>query len=111
MAHKMNHTDPRKVLNAPHGESHPDCFNDSKQYRDYLWLMKQSNSPQDNGYCIDCVQSHKEDMMSQGRCAHPETRFVIWRSRSGETEVIGVSNVSRFWSRAVKGDAIMNWNE
>lgn len=49
--------------------------------------------------------------MNEGRCNHPETRFVIWASRSRELEVIGVSNKSQFWGRVTAGQTILNWGD
>ena len=111
---KRKHTvpkDPRKVLNTGCAESYPACFDDAKQYRDYIWLMRQAAEPRDFGYCLDCTPDHKANMLRQGLCSHPETRFVIWANKYRETEIIGVSNVSRFWQRACDGETIFNWGD
>ena len=46
----MERKDPRKVLNNHCAESYPACFNDAKQYRDYIWLMRQAAEPKDHGF-------------------------------------------------------------
>lgn len=110
MAHrKINWKDPRKVLSSGYGETHPDCFNNAIEYRQYVWLMRQSDSPTDHGYCLDCSPEHKAQMLREGRCEHPETRFVIWVNRQREPEVIGVSNLSKFWNRVSRGENVLNW--
>jgi hypothetical protein len=110
MAHKkIDWRDPRKILSSKYGESHPDCFDNAIQYRQYIWLMRQADSPKDNGYCLDCTPEHKAKMMREGRCEHPETRFVVWVSRQKEPEVIGVSDVSIFWRRVMRGETVLNW--
>lgn len=106
---KINYNDPRKILNAGYGESHPDCFHNATEYRQYVWLMRQADAPVDNGYCLDCSPEYKNQMMQEGRCEHPETRFVVWVNRQKEPEVIGVSNVSKYWNRVQRGDTVLNW--
>lgn len=104
-------TDPRKVLNASKAQSHPPCFEDAKQYRDWMWLNRQARQSTDTSYCLDCTPEFKERMLNEGKCSHPETRFVVWSSRSRELEVIGVSNESIFWNRVQRGITIMNWGD
>lgn len=107
----IDYDDPRRVLSSTYGASHPACFNDAMQYRQYKWLMRQSDSPKDFGHCLDCTAEHKAQMMKEGRCEHPETRFVVWVNRNREPETIGVSNESRFWHRVEKGESVMNWGD
>jgi hypothetical protein len=108
---RMEHKDPRKVLNQTCAESYPACFNDARQYRDYIWLMRQAAEPKDHGFCLDCTPEHKAKMLQEQRCSHPETKFVVWANRFRETEVIGVSNRSRYWNRVCAGQTILNWGE
>lgn len=107
----INYNDPRRVLNAKYGESHPDCFDNATAYRQYMWFIKEAASPKDRNYCLDCNPEHKSKMLAEGRCEHPETRFVVWVNKNREPEMIGVSNMSRFWHRVVKGESVFNWGE
>ena len=108
---KLRHDDPRKVLSYEYGESHPDCFNSSKQYRDYVWLMRGASEPKDTGVCLDCSPEYKARMMAEGRCEHPETKFVIWRGITGEYEQIGISDKSKYWKKMFKHVNILSEEE
>ena len=104
--------DPRKVLLGSRSASHPACFESPDQYRDYIHLMRQSSNPKDTGVCMDCTPEFKTQMLEEGLCDHPETRFVLWKNGfENEVEVIGVSNQSRFWKRVQKGESILNWGD
>jgi len=59
----------------------PKCFNDPKDY--VVWLQfdrASANNASTVGFvCKDCTPSHKEEMMRQGRCEHPEVVFGEYR--------------------------------
>lgn len=107
----MEHNDPRLVLSGAHAQSCPDCFNSAAQYRDWMHLNRQASQPRDPNYCLDCTPEFKEQMLTQGRCRHPETRFVIWASQRREIELIGVCNKSPMWKRVIAGNTILNWGD
>jgi hypothetical protein len=71
--------------------------------------MRQSANPKDEGYCLDCSPEFKAEMLSAGKCAHPETRFVLWREPvTQDLEMVGISESSRWWKRAQEGRTIIN---
>lgn len=108
----MRKDDPRKILSKPDAEFHPTCFESAAQYRDYVTLMRQAAEPFDSSYCLDCTPEYKSQMLAEGRCNHPETRFVIWSSNTQrEPEIIGVSNKSKYWKRVSAGVTILNWGD
>lgn len=107
----MEHNDPRRVLHGSHAQFCPPCFHNAAQYRQWIYLNTQATQPKDRSYCLDCTPEFKDQMMKEGRCSHPETRFVIWASRSRELEVIGVSNKSIYWNKVMAGQTILNWGE
>jgi hypothetical protein len=74
--------------------------------------MRQAARPKDDGYCLDCTPEFKTQMLEEGRCSHPETRFALWKDHAtGELEIIGVSNQSRFWGDVLEGNTIINGYE
>lgn len=89
----------------------PACFTDAEQYKDYMWLIRVVDQPLDEeNYCLDCSCEYQRKMIAEGRCAHPETKFVKWRTtfkvrneegklvvREREADTLGISNISRFW--------------
>jgi len=89
----------------------PPCFMSKQQHLDYMWMIRRVGQPMDsNNYCLDCTKEYKAEMMCEGRCEHPETRFVVWRttykepitegklsSKLNQPDVIGISNISKFW--------------
>ena len=91
---------------------YPPCFNSEEEYKNYIWTVKQVGQPMDhNNYCMDCTREYKVQMMQEKRCEHQETIFVHWRTTykgpktegthkttQGEPDVIGISNISRFWN-------------
>jgi len=89
---------------------YPPCFNSLEQYNEYMHIMIQTGRPTDaNNYCMDCTREYKVDMLKDKKCSHPETIFVTWRTTfkqptaegkiitTNELDVIGISNISRFW--------------
>jgi hypothetical protein len=91
---------------------YPPCFESKEQYKEYMWQSLRTNQPADpNNYCMDCTRKYKLKMLKEKKCEHPETIFVAWRSTykdpkdvTGEfytlqdkPDVIGISNVSKFW--------------
>jgi hypothetical protein len=70
----------------------PPCFSGQGQWEDYVacWCVNErlaSHYSKHVEYCRDCTPEHKRQMMEQGRCAHPETLFVL-----KEDEIVGVSS-------------------
>lgn len=109
---KRRTRDPRSVLLGSRAASHPACFESAEQYRDYIHLMRQSSNPKDTGVCLDCTPEFKTQMLEQGLCDHPETRFVLWRNPLEDcAEIVGVSCESRYWKKVQRGDAILNWSD
>ena len=91
---------------------YPPCFESKEQHMNYLWTVVKVGLPLDeNNYCLDCTKEYKEEMMCEGRCHHPETIFVEWRntyktpegiegqfiSQQNESDVVGISNISKYW--------------
>ena len=96
----------------------PPCFESKKQHRDYMWQVFRAKQPEDElNYCMDCTKEYKIQMLKEKRCEHPETIFVIWKNTvkfpkeevrdilvipthtdQEEPDVIGISNLSRFWN-------------
>lgn len=112
LTHKRRARDPRSVLLGSRAASHPACFESSEQYRDYIHLMRQSSNPKDTGVCLDCTPEFKTQMLEEGLCDHPETRFVVWRNpQEDSVEVVGISCESRFWKKVQRGESILNWSE
>lgn len=104
--------DPRNVLSHQHAMVKPPCFESALQYRQYITLMRQSARPKDDGYCLDCTPEFKTQMLEEGRCTHPETRFAFWKDHATqELEIIGVCDTSRFWAAALQGNTIINGEE
>jgi hypothetical protein len=89
----------------------PPCFESKKQCDQYMYMIRRVGQPMDsNNYCMDCTKEYKARMISEGRCSHPETKFITWRtnykdlntvgrviSNLNAPDVIGISNVSLFW--------------
>lgn len=104
--------DPRNVLSHSHAVVKPLCFESALQYRQYVTLMRQAARPKDDGYCLDCTPEFKTQMLEEGRCSHPETRFALWKDHATqELEIIGVSDTSRFWGKVLEGNTIINGEE
>lgn len=97
-------------------EWYPPCFESKNQYVEYMaQAVKVSQPLDDTNYCMDCSRKYKIEMLKEKRCEHPETIFVTWKStykdpngvigkfntKQDEPDVIGVSNISRFWSTAI----------
>tara|TARA_R110000868_G_scaffold301295_1_gene561747 strand:- start:1020 stop:1451 length:432 start_codon:yes stop_codon:yes gene_type:complete len=58
----------------------PPCFNNKKEYQNYLRLVAKAKEPNDpNNYCMDCTRDYKIKMLREKRCSHPETIFVEWK--------------------------------
>jgi hypothetical protein len=100
---------PRTVLNHE-GGSYPACFNSSTDYTQWLYLLRLSNQHLRIGFCVDCTHQYKLEMLSEGRCAHPETKFAVLRNKKdpSEVEIIGVSSKSVYWARVDDGKTIID---
>lgn len=101
--------DPRAVLNQD-GGSYPACFNSSREYHQWLLLLRLSRQHMGVGICVDCTQQYKMEMLSEGRCVHPETKFAVLRNSNDEdqVEIIGVSSKSIYWARVEGGKTIID---
>jgi hypothetical protein len=100
---------PRAVLNKS-GGYYPPCFNSSREYSQWVLLLKVSNAGVNLGYCVDCTPDYKMEMMCEGRCSHPETQFIVRRNslERDELEVIGVSDESYYWTQVSQGAAVID---
>jgi hypothetical protein len=90
---------------------YPPCFNNQEQFNDYAYMIRRVGQPMDNNnYCMDCTKEYQAEMACEGKCEHPETKFVVWRttykdpevvgkivSNLNEPDIIGISNISKFW--------------
>lgn len=90
---------------------YPPCFSSKEQHNDYLYMVRRVGQPMDgNNYCLDCTKEYQAEMVCEGKCEHPETKFVVWRtnyknpevegkvvSKLNEPDIIGISNISKFW--------------
>jgi hypothetical protein len=103
---------PRAVLNKQ-GGSYPACFNSSVEYHQWLLLLQLSKQSLRVGICVDCTQRYKLEMLSEGRCAHPETKFAVLRNKKdpSEVEIIGVSSKSVYWARVEDGKTIIDGSQ
>lgn len=99
--------DPRYILNASHFEKEPACFNSESQYKEYLQLKRISGEAHlYRGVCADCTPEFKEQMLTEGRCEHPETVFVQVFNFAGEPETVGVADNHKWWPKVKKGQMI-----
>jgi hypothetical protein len=101
----------------PHNPNwYPPCFESQEQHKTYMWGIARVGLPMDcNNYCLDCTREYKVQMLSEKRCEHPETIFVEWRnnykrdediegtliSPQNEPDVLGISNLSKFWNNPI----------
>lgn len=107
MVHKPR--DPRSVLNSAAGY-YPACFDDAEQFNQWRMYLRMSRQNPNVGICVDCTQRHKLEMLSQGRCEHPETKFVVLRNSFDpeQVEIIGVSSKSIYWARVEEGSIVLD---
>jgi hypothetical protein len=84
------------------------CFT-YKQWKEYVsahFLSGHSGRSESSPveYCRDCSPKHRDAMVRQGLCGHPETVFI---RESRASEVIGVPLIDarrpRVWEQAVMG--------
>lgn len=55
----------------------PACFESRRQFEAYQEMAAESGRTDiENGYCWDCLPSHKARMEEAERCRHPEVVFV-----------------------------------
>lgn len=101
--------DPRTVLNQ-HAGSFPACFEDSEQYHNWLMYLRMSKQNPNVGICVDCTPRYKLQMLSEGRCAHPETKFAVLRNSfdAEQVEIIGVSSKSIYWAKVEEGSIVLD---
>jgi hypothetical protein len=103
---------PRNPRSAPKSKAgpYPDCFDSSDDYQQWLFLLQLSNENMRVGYCFDCTPRYKLEMLSEGRCAHPETKFAVLRRRRDpeDVEIVGVSYNSVYWARVENGKTIID---
>ena len=93
----------------------PKCFESEDQWAEYARLYKLSQGTGRVQYCMDCLPEYRDEMMCQGRCAHPETVFIqpleqqppSNASRSsvlGDDGVVGINgNIWGKWVAAIAG--------
>lgn len=99
--------DPRLILNASHAEKRPSCFQSDSQYREYMGLKRLSRVAHlFQGVCHDCTPEFKEQMLTLGKCDHPETIFVQSHNHWGEPETVGVANNHKWWPLVMKGQYV-----
>lgn len=104
--------DPRAILNKNAG-SYPACFNSSREYHQWLLLLRISKDHPGVGFCVDCTPEYKMEMMSEGRCAHPETQFIVRRNSMDpdQVEIVGVSSKSVYWAKVETGSPVVDGAE
>lgn len=56
----------------------PLCFNSDEDYLEWqrMAAIVAGANGQRAHYCIDCTPEFKQAMLTEGRCEHPETRFI-----------------------------------
>lgn len=59
--------------------AYPPCFESEADYLDWRARLRDT-APEAitsrSVICWDCTPQHKQEMLSEGRCLHPNTRFV-----------------------------------
>lgn len=107
MEHKRK--DPRAVLNKGGGGVHPACFPDAEGFRQWYLLLVLSGEHRRSGYCLDCTPEYKTQMMAEGRCEHPETKWVMFKNRheADQLDVVGVSSESIYWAKVENGATVV----
>lgn len=99
--------DPRFILNPSFNDRKPECFDSKSQYQEYMyWKRLSLETHIHRGVCADCTPEFKEQMLTQGRCEHPETIFVQAVNRFREVETVGVSKDSKWWPKVMKGQMV-----
>lgn len=103
--------DPRSILNSDFVQSTPSCFESKEQFKIYerlrLMSLSHSKTRSDTNFCLDCTPEYQQRMLIEGRCEHPETRFVWVVSEDGQgTEMLGISCRSIYWEKRSKFGAV-----
>lgn len=80
-------------------KDYPSCFNSVDDYLVWKYLaLKTVKKKLADNICMDCSPEYKREMVKQGRCQHPETKFfVINRYKDKKyymSEMVGVSNLN-----------------
>jgi hypothetical protein len=76
----------------------PQCFDSEDQYKQWGSLASLSGLSK-RKICADCTPDYRDRMTGAGRCANPQTVFVI--DKGGAT--VGVTPEEKGWFRAVTG--------
>lgn len=76
----------------------PTCFESDEQWEQWKKLANFTKLEKTK-FCIDCLPQFRDEMIILGRCARPETVFVI--SYSGD--VTGLNGDAKGWSAAATG--------
>lgn len=104
--------DPRWILNSEFVSSTPACFDSKEQFKVYERLrhmtLAHAKTRSDTNFCLDCTPEYQQKMLMEGRCEHPETRFVWFIDSSGEgAEMVGISCRSIYWEKRANFETIV----
>jgi hypothetical protein len=87
-------------------EDLPACFQNIKQYHEYVATFLASL----NGFrqsrvdiCRDCNPAYKDRMMAEDRCAHHETVFIRSQRMGGDLVGVAIGKSTSAWENAMMG--------
>jgi len=63
---------------------YPKCFGSRKEFSEWTKLARLLHPHPNHGFCEDCTETYKIQMLKQGRCEFPEVKFK--KSRDGGLE-------------------------
>jgi hypothetical protein len=72
--------------------NYPTCFNDPKEFKDWVRYARQSKPSESDSFCTDCTPDYRDKMVAEKRCQFPDTIFVLTTTKVGnhiETELVG----------------------
>lgn len=76
----------------------PPCFESDEQWEEWRRAARLTAGSVVR-FCSDCLPSYRDAMISQGRCSHPGTVFVIEQGGA----IVGIRPVDPTWRSAVTG--------